>query len=285
MDADQLIHVTKRAIERAAPARELQGAQRSSAYRIVEHSDHIQMKCSRTGSSPQINRMDEGERPSGLIYLCWHEIRSLQYVVEIDGCAIPLPSHEVLRQQDRQSLALPRQIPRDTLAHAVRKRFNPFQLSADLHCVAASVMHPPILLVSLFIRLSTGCGLTLPLCHPSCLHPIAIKNRWFTVRTAEYQYPAMPTNGLRCHSWLSAKPAGAREPTDRLKCSLVLPCKFGSVPSTMNVYGSAYMERKREAHGKVVQMVLPRPNEKGCHWSGSLLTSPSRQSYCGFVWA
>ena len=32
--------------------------------------------------------------------------------------------------------------------------------------------------------------------------------------------------------------------------------------TTMNVYGFAYMEGKREAHSKVVQMVLPRPNEK-----------------------
>ena len=31
---------------------------------------------------------------------------------------------------------------------------------------------------------------------------------------------------------------------------------------TMNVYGSTSMEVKREAHSKVVQIVLPRANEK-----------------------
>jgi hypothetical protein len=30
----------------------------------------------------------------------------------------------------------------------------------------------------------------------------------------------------------------------------------------MNVYGNALTEAKREAHSKVVQMVLPRANEK-----------------------
>ena len=30
----------------------------------------------------------------------------------------------------------------------------------------------------------------------------------------------------------------------------------------MSIYGSAYMEGKREAHSKVVQMVLPKANEK-----------------------
>jgi hypothetical protein len=30
----------------------------------------------------------------------------------------------------------------------------------------------------------------------------------------------------------------------------------------LSIYGSAYMEGKREAHSKVVQMVLPKANEK-----------------------
>jgi integrase len=38
--------------------------------------------------------------------------------------------------------------------------------------------------------------------------------------------------------------------------------RHAQVSTTMNVYGSAYMEGKREAHSKVVQMVLPRANEK-----------------------
>jgi integrase len=38
--------------------------------------------------------------------------------------------------------------------------------------------------------------------------------------------------------------------------------RHAQVSTTMNVYGSAYMEGKREAHSKVVQMVLPRTNEK-----------------------
>ena len=42
--------------------------------------------------------------------------------------------------------------------------------------------------------------------------------------------------------------------------------------TTMNVYGSAYMEGKREAHSKVVQMVLPRPNEKAAIVVAALLT-------------
>jgi hypothetical protein len=46
-----------------------------------------------------------------------------------------------------------------------------------------------------------------------------------------YLYPAMLTNGRRCLSWLSAKPVGLREPTDLLKCSWELHCKFGSVHS------------------------------------------------------
>jgi hypothetical protein len=43
------------------------------------------------GSPPQINQMDEGEGKHGLIYLSSHEIRSLQYVVKADGCAVSLP--------------------------------------------------------------------------------------------------------------------------------------------------------------------------------------------------
>lgn len=62
----------------------------------------------------KINLMDEGERRSGLIYLCWHEIGIRQYVGEIDGCAIPLPSHEVLRQQDRPSLDHPQHVSTGT---------------------------------------------------------------------------------------------------------------------------------------------------------------------------
>jgi hypothetical protein len=38
--------------------------------------------------------------------------------------------------------------------------------------------------------------------------------------------------------------------------------RHAQISTTMNVYGSAYMEGKREAHSKVVQMVLPRANEK-----------------------
>jgi integrase len=38
--------------------------------------------------------------------------------------------------------------------------------------------------------------------------------------------------------------------------------RHAQVSTTMNIYGSAYMEGKREAHSKVVQMVLPRANEK-----------------------
>jgi hypothetical protein len=48
--------------------------------------------------------MDEGEGEHGLIYFSSHEIRSLQYVVKADGCAGPLPGHEVLRQQESPSL-------------------------------------------------------------------------------------------------------------------------------------------------------------------------------------
>jgi hypothetical protein len=48
--------------------------------------------------------------------------------------------------------------------------------------------------------------------------------------------------------------------------------RHAQVSTTMNVYGSAYMEGKREAHSKVVQMVLPQSKRKGCRSSGSLLT-------------
>jgi integrase len=38
--------------------------------------------------------------------------------------------------------------------------------------------------------------------------------------------------------------------------------RHAQVSTTMNVYGSAYMEGKREAHGKVVQMVLSGQKQK-----------------------
>jgi integrase len=38
--------------------------------------------------------------------------------------------------------------------------------------------------------------------------------------------------------------------------------RHAQVSTTMNVYGSAYMEGKREALGKVVQMVLSGPKQK-----------------------
>jgi hypothetical protein len=34
----------------------------------------------------------------------------------------------------------------------------------------------------------------------------------------------------------------------------------------MSIYGSAYMEGKREAHSKMVQMVLPGANEEAAIW-------------------
>jgi hypothetical protein len=40
----------------------------------------------------------------------------------------------------------------------------------------------------------------------------------------------------------------------------------------MNVFGSTSLEGKREAHSKVVQMVLPRSKRKGRRSNGSLLT-------------
>ena len=58
------------------------------------------------GFITQINQMDEGEGERGLIYLSFHEIRSLQYVVKTHGRAVSLPGHEVLRQQESPSLDL-----------------------------------------------------------------------------------------------------------------------------------------------------------------------------------
>jgi hypothetical protein len=48
----------------------------------------------------------------------------------------------------------------------------------------------------------------------------------------------------------------------------------------VGVYESAYMEGNREAHSKVVQMVLPRANEKAAIANGSLLTL----RFLGFLW-
>jgi hypothetical protein len=48
--------------------------------------------------------------------------------------------------------------------------------------------------------------------------------------------------------------------------------RHAQVSTTMNVYGSAYMEGKQEAHSKVVRMMLPRANEKGRRSNGSLVT-------------
>jgi hypothetical protein len=47
----------------------------------------------------------------------------------------------------------------------------------------------------------------------------------------------------------------------------------------MNVYGSACMEGKREAHTKVVQMVLPRANEKAAIVVAASELSCPRQSF------
>ena len=38
--------------------------------------------------------------------------------------------------------------------------------------------------------------------------------------------------------------------------------RHAQMSTTKNVYGFAYMEGKREAHSKAVQMVLPRANEE-----------------------
>ena len=38
--------------------------------------------------------------------------------------------------------------------------------------------------------------------------------------------------------------------------------RHAQISTTMNVYGNALMEAKREAHSKVVQIVLPRANEE-----------------------
>ncbi len=38
--------------------------------------------------------------------------------------------------------------------------------------------------------------------------------------------------------------------------------RHAQVSTTMNVYGNAYMEGKREAHAKVVQMVLSGQKQK-----------------------
>jgi hypothetical protein len=57
--------------------------------------------------------------------------------------------------------------------------------------------------------------------------------------------------------------------------------RHAQVSITMNVYGSAYMEGKREARSKVVQMVLPRANEKAATAMAASYLSCPRQSDCG----
>ena len=57
--------------------------------------------------------------------------------------------------------------------------------------------------------------------------------------------------------------------------------RHAQVSTTMNVYGSAYMEGKREARSKVVQMVLPRANEKAATAMAASYLSCPHQSDCG----
>ena len=65
--------------------------------------------------------MDEGESGHQLIYLTPREIRSLQYVVKADGCAVSLPGHEVLRQQESPSLDRSKRFRRNTPVQSARK--------------------------------------------------------------------------------------------------------------------------------------------------------------------
>jgi hypothetical protein len=73
---------------------------------------------------------------------------------------------------------------------------------------------------------------------------------------------------------LFSRDAGSRHGLSRLM-------RHAQVSITMNVYGSAYMEGKREARSKVVQMVLPRANEKAATAMAASYLSCPRQSDCG----
>jgi hypothetical protein len=51
--------------------------------------------------------------------------------------------------------------------------------------------------------------------------------------------------------------------------------RHADIGTTMNVYGGAYMEGKREAHGKVVQMLLPAKEKATTGMAASQLNSLS----------
>jgi hypothetical protein len=106
--------------------------------------------------------MDEGAGEHGLIYLSSHEIRSLQYVVKADGCAVSLPGHEVLRQQESPSLDGSERSYGNTPLQSSCKRFNQIQLTTDFDIMSRPWDVCCVAAYSLFVRLSTGYSLTLP---------------------------------------------------------------------------------------------------------------------------
>lgn len=133
--------------EIARPRRCLQQKTFSETVAASGNSGRLNGPSIRTGSSPQINLMDEGESGHRLIYLSSHEIRCPQYVVQADGGPVSLPGHEVLRQQERPSLDRSERLHGNTPVQPARKRFNQKQLRLILtscHVRGASVAPPHI---------------------------------------------------------------------------------------------------------------------------------------------
>jgi hypothetical protein len=54
--------------------------------------------------------------------------------------------------------------------------------------------------------------------------------------------------------------------------------RHADIRTTMNVYGGAYMNEKREAHGKVVQMLLPTKEKATTGIAASQLNSSNLAS-------
>jgi hypothetical protein len=56
--------------------------------------------------------------------------------------------------------------------------------------------------------------------------------------------------------------------------------RHAHVSTTLNVYGNAFMEGKREAHGKVVQMVFSAAKQKGHRCNGGLMILALTHTLC-----
>jgi hypothetical protein len=60
--------------------------------------------------------------------------------------------------------------------------------------------------------------------------------------------------------------------------------RHADIRTTMNVYGGAYMNEKREAHGKVVQMLLPTKEKATTGMAAPQFNSSNLASQRGVLW-